>query len=90
MGSGTSGAMDGSTNMLAIWIGALLIIAGVTLAAVRTARRGRLSDLSPDPQHPTTLEPQGRGKRLSLKTDLPGIAMVAAGAFILLIYAAQQ
>lgn len=73
--------------MIAIWIGVLLIIAGVTVAAFRTARRGRLSAPSPDPEHPSTLEPKGKGGKLSLGSDLPGILLVAAGAIILLAQA---
>lgn len=73
--------------MIAIWIGVLLIISGVTMAAVRTAQRGRLSRPSSDRRHVTTLEPSGRGDRLNLFSDLPGIGLIAAGAIVLLLYA---
>ena len=71
--------------MLLVWIGALLIIAGVAVAAVRTAQRGRLSEVrarTPD-RHPDTLEPRGEGRRLSLKADLPGLVLIAVGAVLL-------
>ena len=72
--------------MALVWIGALLIISGVTLMATRTLRRGRLSDPTPPPASdaPATLEPSGRGRRLSLKVDLPGLALIALGALLLL------
>jgi hypothetical protein len=74
-------------DMLVIWIGALLVISGVVLAAVRTAQRGRLSDV-PRPAAtagPDTLEPAGRGRRLAIKADLPGLALIALGAVLLLV-----
>jgi hypothetical protein len=71
--------------MAFVVIGALLVIAGVALAAVRTAGRGRLSQ--PNAQastRPDTLEPPGRGRRISLKADLPGLGMAALGALLIL------
>jgi hypothetical protein len=72
--------------MLSIILGALLIVAGVVLAATRTASRGKLAD--PHATRPgkrtDTLEPRGRGARLSIKADLPGIAMIIIGALLLL------
>lgn len=73
--------------MLSIILGALLIVSGIALAAARTASRGKLSD--PHGSGPggrtDTLEPRGRGGKLSVKTDLPGIALVVAGAILLLV-----
>jgi hypothetical protein len=66
-------------------IGAVLMIIGVAMAAVRTAGRGRLSQ--PNAQtsaRPDTLEPTGKGRRLSLRADLPGLGMVALGAILIL------
>ena len=74
-------------SMLLVLIGSVLIIVGVAVTAVRTARRGRLSSPAPNSEHPDTLEPQGRGDRLSLFSDLPGIALVALGAVVLLLWA---
>lgn len=70
--------------MLPVWIGALLVITGVVLTATRTLRRGRLSD--PEAVR-DTLEPKGSGRRLSLKADLPGIALIAVGSLLLLAVA---
>ena len=71
--------------MALVAIGALLVIVGVAMAAVRTAERGRLSQPGPQtPAHPTTLEPTGRGRRLSLKADLPGLGMAALGVLLML------
>lgn len=72
--------------MALVWLGALLIISGVVLSAIRMLRRGRLSDPTPPPAPDAlaTLEPKGRGRRLSLKADLPGIALFTLGAILLL------
>ncbi len=73
--------------MLLIAIGVLLIIGGVVMAANATARRGRLSqDEQPISHAPRdTLEPTGKGRRLSLKADLPGLALIALGVLILFL-----
>jgi uncharacterized membrane protein len=73
--------------MLLIAIGVLLIIGGVVMAANATARRGRLSqDEQPISHAPRdTLEPTGQGRRLSLKADLPGLALIALGVLILFL-----
>ena len=73
--------------MLLIAIGALLIIIGVVLAATATLRRGRLSQAEqPDSHAPRyTLEPTGRGRRLGLKADLPGLALIAIGVILLFL-----
>jgi hypothetical protein len=72
--------------MLWIVLGALLIVSGIALAAWRTASRGKLSD--PHATGPggrtDTLEPEGLGGKFSVKADLPGIALVIAGAILLL------
>jgi hypothetical protein len=73
-------------SMFSIALGVLLLVGGIILAATRTAARGKLSD-----PHATgvsrrldTLEPRGRGGRLSIKADLPGFALMAIGALLLL------
>lgn len=73
--------------MVLIVIGALLIIGGVVLAANSTLRRGRLSQAEQPISHQPrdTLEPIGRGRRLSLKADLPGLALVALGVVLLFL-----
>lgn len=68
-----------------ILIGVALIIAGVVLSTLRTLRRGRLSEAhEPDTGAPRdTLEPTGKGDELSLKADLPGIALFVLGAILI-------
>jgi hypothetical protein len=68
-------------------VGAALVIMGVVIAAMRTLRRGRLSEPgAAAPESPRdTLEPSGSGRRLSLRADLPGIALVVIGGILLLI-----
>ena len=71
--------------MALVVIGALMVIVGVAIAAVRTAGRGRLSQ--PNRQASgrlDTLEPTGQGRRLSLKADLLGLGMAAIGAILML------
>jgi uncharacterized membrane protein len=73
--------------MLLIAIGALLIIGGVVLAANSTLKRGRLSEAEQPISHEPrdSLEPTGRGRRLSLKADLPGLALIAIGVVLLFL-----
>jgi hypothetical protein len=70
--------------MAVVVIGALLVIVGITLAAVRTAGRGRLSQPDTQSGPSNTLEPAGQGGRLSLKADLLGLGMAALGALLML------
>ena len=73
--------------MALIGFGALCIIAGIVLATLRTLRRGRLSQarsLDAD-ETPGTLEPSGRGDRLSLGAELPGIALALFGAVLIFV-----
>ena len=70
--------------MALVVIGALLVIVGVAMAAVRTAGRGRLSQ--PNTQtsaQPTTLEPPGKGRQLSLRADVLGLGIAALGAILI-------
>jgi uncharacterized membrane protein YidH (DUF202 family) len=73
--------------MLLIAIGALLIIIGVVMAATATLRRGRLSEAEqPDSHRPRdTLEPIGPGRRLGLKADLPGLALIVVGVILIFL-----
>jgi hypothetical protein len=72
--------------MISIALGVLLLVGGIILAAMRTASRGKLSDPHAigASMRPDTLEPRGRGGRLSFKADLPGFALMAIGALLLL------
>jgi hypothetical protein len=76
--------------MMLVGIGALLVIVGVVVTAISTLRRGRLSEpraIVPDSPR-DTLEPSGRGRRLSVRSDLPGLALMGLGAVLLLVAAA--
>lgn len=75
-----------------VGVGALLVILGVVVTAISTLRRGRLSEPRPRaPESPRdTLEPTGRGRRLSLKTDLPGLMLIAIGAILLIASAVTR
>lgn len=74
--------------MLLIVLGALLAVAGVVFAATATIGRGRLSEAAPETRG--TLEPMGRGRRLSLKAELPAFALIAGGVLLLFIGALMQ
>ena len=77
--------------MAFVVIGALLVIVGVAMAALGTAGRGRLSQPSAQaPAQPNTLEPTGKGRRLSLKPDLLGLGMAAVGAVLLIASALSR
>ncbi len=78
------------SGMGLIWIGALLILGGVALAAGRMLRRGRLSNA-----HRTgstgagvMLEPQGRMRALHPKHHWPSILLTALGLILMLAEAA--
>jgi hypothetical protein len=66
-------------------LGALFVIVGVAIAAVRTAGRARLSQPPDQAGTPLdTLEPTGKGRRLSLRADLIGLGMAALGGLLIL------
>ena len=71
--------------MLLISVGVICMLVGIVIATLRTLRRGRLSEahsLDSD-EIPDTLEPSGRGDRLSLAADLPGIGLALVGAVLI-------
>jgi hypothetical protein len=71
--------------MALVVIGAVFVIVGIALAAVRTAGQGRLSQAETEASaRPTTLEPAGKGRRLSIRGDLPGLGIAALGAILML------
>ncbi|MGO4525262.1 hypothetical protein AB4097_10415 [Microvirga sp. 2MCAF35] len=77
------------SGMILIWIGALLIVAGIVLAAGRVLWKGRLSD----PHRMgsgtgTTLEPRERVRALHPKHHWPSIILVALGIVLMLAEAA--
>jgi hypothetical protein len=73
-------------NMVFIWGGALLVVAGVVYGAWQAMDRGRLSDASPvRPGVGTdTLEPRGRSKGFGIKDHWPALALIAVGSLLLL------
>jgi hypothetical protein len=83
-------------DVILIWIGALLLMAGLVFTAVRALGLGRLSEprltRAPAPgqtQTPgQTLEPRARNAGLHLTDSWPGLAMAGLGALLLLAGAA--
>lgn len=78
------------SGMVLIWIGALLIVAGIVLAAGRVLWNGRLSDPQRTDSTGTaaTLEPRGRARALQPRHHWPSIILVALGIVVLLAEAA--
>jgi len=78
------------SSMVLVWIGALLIVAGIVLAASRVLWKGRLSD--PHRMGPAgtgaTLEPRERARALHPRHHWPSIILVALGIVVLLAEAA--
>jgi hypothetical protein len=78
------------SGMVLIWIGALLIVGGIVLAAGQVLWKGRLSD--PHKIGSTgsgaTLEPQGRVRSFHPKHHWPSIFLVAVGLILMLAEAA--
>lgn len=74
--------------MVLLIVGALLVVLGVVVAARSNVKRGgRMSQseeiVSHEPRD--TLEPTGRGDRLSFKPDLPGIVLIALGLILMVV-----
>ena len=71
--------------MLSVWLGALLVVAGLLFTAYQAIARGRMSDArrsrSPAGE---TLEPRGGRGAFSLETNWPGLALIAIGGILLL------
>lgn len=74
--------------MLIIWLGGALVIAGLLYLAGQAIWRGRMSGapLARPDTPKNTLEPPHRGVRfLALGPNWPGLALMAAGAVLLLV-----
>ena len=69
--------------MVLVWIGALLVLAGLVFVAVQPLRRGRLSGEQLR-SHVDTLEPRRPGGGFGLKSNWPGLVLIAVGAIMLL------
>jgi hypothetical protein len=78
------------SGMVLIWIGALLIVVGIVLAAGQVLWKGRLSDphRMGSAGSGTTLEPRERVRSLHPKHHWPSIALVALGIILMLAEAA--
>jgi hypothetical protein len=79
---------NGEARVLAVrLIGALLIICGIVLMARAAINRGRMSDPGSNPGDAgRSLEPRHRGVGfLGIGANWPGIALMAAGALMLLL-----
>jgi len=71
--------------MLVIWLGGLLFILGLLLLAGQSIWHGRMSGDALSRPTSTTLEPPRRGVRfLGLGRNMPGLALMVAGAILLL------
>lgn len=75
------------TGILLIWIGALLVIAGILYGAAQALWGGRLSDVrrSGAGRAAASLEPQQSPRAFSLRTHWPAFALVLLGSLLLLI-----
>ncbi len=72
--------------MTGILLGALLVLVGVIYLSYQPLRRHRLSGgkrLPPD-KPANTLEPANHSEALGLREVWPGLALIAAGAMLLL------
>jgi hypothetical protein len=71
--------------MLAIWLGALLIVVGLVLSAAPPLSRARLSGRSaPSPRAGDTLEPRKPGAGFDPAKNWPGLALIALGVVLML------
>ena len=72
--------------MVLVWIGALLFVSGVVFMAAQPLLRGRLSGGKRlrSGAASDTLEPQRPAGGFGIKSNWPGLALVALGAVLLL------
>jgi hypothetical protein len=73
--------------MPVIWLGALLVLAGIIFMAAQPIRRGRLSGRRSRSETvgANTLEPRMPAAGFDLATNWPGLALVFLGAILLLV-----
>ena len=74
--------------MTLIWLGALLVFVGVLQMAFQPIWRGRLSGVRRLRFGRNTLEPERPGGGFGIKSNWPGLVMVAFGGAFLLAGAA--
>jgi drug/metabolite transporter (DMT)-like permease len=71
--------------MVLIWLGAVLILIGIVFMALQPLRRGQLSGgRLRSAQASDTLEPRRPARGFGLKSNWPGLALVALGAVLVL------
>jgi hypothetical protein len=72
--------------MALIWLGASLVVVGVLFVVAQPIWRGRLSGgrRLRSVEASDTLEPEKPASGFSLKSNWPGLAMIALGAVLLL------
>ncbi len=73
-----------------IWLGALLVVAGIVYAATQAIGRGRLSKARRGGSAGPTLEPerQDAARGFGLSAAWPGLTLIVVGGLILLLAAA--
>ena len=80
------------SNVLLIWVGALLFVGGLLFTAAQAIWRGRLSvarQSRPGAGSDTLEPPAGeRSGGFGLKANWPGLALIALGSILLLAGAA--
>jgi hypothetical protein len=78
--------------LIIFWLGALLVASGVLFMAAQPIWRARLSGRRSRSAvvADRTLEPRRPGAGFSLRSNWPGLALIALGAILLLVGAAVQ
>ena len=74
--------------MALIWLGVLLVFGGVLQMAFQPIWRGRLSGTKRLRSRRDTLEPERPGSGFGIKSNWPGLVLVALGGAFLLAAAA--
>jgi uncharacterized membrane protein len=74
--------------MTLIWLGVLLVFGGVLQMAFQPIWRGRLSGGRPLRSGLDTLEPERPGSGFGIKSNWPGLVLIALGGAFLLAGAA--
>jgi hypothetical protein len=67
-----------------IWLGVVLFVIGLLVTAIQPIRRGRLSRGVRSAAADGTLEPPRPGAGFGLKTNWPGLTLIALGVILML------
>jgi hypothetical protein len=76
------------TSMTLIWLGVLFVFGGVLQMALQPIWRGRMSGTKRLRSGRDTLEPKNPGSGFGIKSNWPGLVLVALGGAFLLAAAA--